>query len=242
MAILESLSRSFSPPDSAPELELKFALPAVLAPVMLPWLQAHCQPHPEFPTAHISSVYYDTGDWRLLNAKVASDYFKRKVRLRWYRPLGDGPVAGPAFIEAKLKEGARRDKARVLLPEGAASWAARALESAEYPAALSHLQARGIREIERLRPAFQIGYVRHRFVHPFTRATLCLDSEIRVDRTHRLVFRQPRWAPLATAVLEQKGPRDRLDPIFGDLSRFGARKASFSKYLRCYAHLTGAVL
>lgn len=177
-----------------------------------------------------------------LNAKVASDYFKRKVRLRWYQPIEGGPAAGPAFLETKLKEGARRDKVRVLLRQGAENWAATELESAEFTSVLSHLQAQGVEEVGRLRPVFQISYVRHRFVHPFTLATLCLDSEIRVERAHRLVFRQPRWAPLAAAVLEQKGPRDRLDPIFGELLRFGLRKTSFSKYLRCYAHLTSAVI
>ena len=242
MAILAAPNAPLPNLPASPELELKFVLPGSLAPVLLPWLQATCLPHPEFPVARTSSVYYDTADWRLLNEKLGSDYFKQKVRLRWYAGTRDDRPAGPAFIEAKLKEGARRDKVRFRLPEPAGHWAATDLESAAFSEALEALRSEGLTDLGRLRPAFQIGYRRHRFVHPFSRSTLCLDTDILVERVHRNRFRHRPCGPLSLAVLEQKGPLDRLDPAFGDLCRFGARRSAFSKYQHCFAHLMGTFL
>lgn len=238
MAIFAGFRPASSQQTSVPELELKFVLPAAFAPVLVQWLAAHCRPHPEFPSARTSSVYYDTGDWDLLSEKLGSDYFKRKVRLRWYG--GSDPEPGsPAFMEAKLKEGARRDKVRALLPGGAAHWAATPLECESFAEALRVLHGEGVTDTARLRPAFQIGYWRRRFVHPFTHASLSLDTDIRVERIHRSRFRHRPDTALPVAVLEQKSPRGRLDPVFGDLSRYDVRQTSFSKYQHCYSHLTG---
>lgn len=227
------------PAASGPEFELKFSLPNAHAAVVLPWLHACCQPHREFPQALISSVYYDTSDWRLLNEKGASDFFKTKVRLRWYGEAASGQPRGQGFMEAKLKSGTQRRKIRVALPGKAEEWAKTPLEDAAFEPPLQELQARGLSGLQRLLPAFEIQYRRYRFVHPFSPSILCLDTEIRVSRVHHGRLRHAHPAAIPRAVLEQKGPLDRLDPVFDELMRFGLRKAAFSKYQNCFFHITG---
>jgi hypothetical protein len=221
------------------EFELKFAVKNAIAPAMLPWLHAFCRPHPEYPEALITSVYYDTSDWRLLNEKVGSDFLKTKVRLRWYGDVRTGAPGGPAFVEAKLKTGTQRRKIRVGLQDGAQRWAETPLDDARFEEPLMALQEQGLTGLQRLRPAFQLEYRRFRFVHPFSSSILCLDTDIHVARAHPGRFRHARPDALVDAVLEQKGPLDRLDPLFEALERFGPRKIAFSKYQHCFYHITG---
>jgi hypothetical protein len=187
----------------------------------------------------ISSVYYDTPDWRLLNEKTGSDFIKTKVRLRWYGTDGSANPAPDAFLEAKLKTGAQRRKIRVVLPRMAQSWVDTPLADPRFEEPLLSLRGQGFAAPWQLRPAFQIEYRRFRFTHPFSHSILCLDTDIRVSRVHSGRFRHAIPTPLSRAVLEQKGPLDRLDPIFQDLMQFGVRKSSFSKYQQCFFHITG---
>lgn len=215
------------------EYELKFTLSNARSAAVAGWLRTFCQPHPEYPEATISSVYYDTADWRLLNDKVHSDFAKTKVRLRWY----EGSPS-PAFIEAKAKRGAQREKLRLPLPPGEEPWTAIPLHDARFLAPLERLRREGMPEVERLTPAFQITYRRQRFLHTFSGCVFCLDAEICSPRVNFTRFRYSRSGSLATAVLEQKGHLDRLDPVVAGLERYGIRKGAFSKYLSCFLHLT----
>lgn len=229
-------------PPANTELELKFTIAESLAPALLPWLRMYCRPHSEYPEAWISSVYYDTPDWQSLNEKVNSDYYKRKVRLRWYRAPGGSELSQVAFIEQKQKAGSIREKVRAELSRPASFWAAEPLESPAFTGALAGLTEQGVADLTRVRPAFQIGYHRRRFVHSFSTAILCLDTNIRVERVNGGRFTRGHPSPLAQAVLEQKSPLDRLDPVFDGLERFGLRRTAFSKYQSCFLHLTNDFL
>jgi hypothetical protein len=220
------------------ELEVKFMLPHSASLSVLQWLRAHAVPHPAFHDTVISSVYYDTADWRLLRNKVDSDFFKRKIRLRWYGGA-PGILAGSAYIEEKAKEGGRRTKVRVPLEATGETCEASPLDCPLYDHALAELRARGL-AVEGLRPAYQITYRRFRFLHPFCAAVICLDTEIHVPRTNPRWLAPPRVSRLADAVLEQKGPRAELEPALHGLLRYGLRRTAFSKYLRTYEHLFDA--
>jgi hypothetical protein len=229
------------PPSGAaasPELEIKFALPGALAPAVAAWLGSVCRPHPQFHDALITSVYYDDPEWSLLNEKLNSDFLKRKLRLRWHRAPGVPAGASPAFIEAKFKVGARREKLRLRLDEPAETFEHTPLDAELFRRPLELLQRHGVAGVTRMQPAFQISYRRLRYVHPFSFSTFCLDFQIAAPRVHRLRFRSGRPQPLAWAVFEQKGGLDELDPLLDGLRRHGLRKTSFSKYLHCFQHLT----
>lgn len=219
------------------ETELKFLLSHPLAPAAAGWLRCTARLHPDYPESTISSVYYDTADWSLLDEKVHSDYFKTKVRLRWYEGGNS-----PAFVEAKFKTGSQRSKIRLPLSGSAEDWRSLPLDDPRYAEPLDLLRERGIAIGRYLFPAFQITYRRQRFSHPFSACVVCVDDEIRSPRVHPGRFRHAHPGPLALAVLEQKGHLDRLDPVFDGLLRYSIRRTAFSKYLNCYAHLTGSFL
>ena len=220
------------------EYELKLVVPEGIAPAVAGWLSSVCQPHPQFPDAMITSVYYDDPEWSLLGEKLNSDFIKRKLRLRWYRTPGVPLSDSPAFIEGKFKAGARREKVRVRLETPAEEFEHTPLDTDLFHRPLELLQAQGIAGVTRMQAAFQISYRRLRYVHPFSFSTFCLDFHITAPRVHRLRFRGGTPEPLAWAVFEQKGHLERLDPLLEGLRRYRLRKTSFSKYLSCYRHVT----
>ena len=79
------IDRSELPSDG--DHEIKLVLPNRAARSLVRWLRSRCWPDPLYPAATVSSIYYDTPDWRLLREKVNSDFLKTKVRLRWYSDI-----------------------------------------------------------------------------------------------------------------------------------------------------------
>ncbi len=229
-----------APAKPVREYELKFPLPGAHAPLMAQWLRAFCRPHPTFAETVISSIYYDTGDWRLLNEKINSDYLKGKVRLRWYRSRRGSAPAG-SYIEAKLKEGGQRFKHRYETSLDADEIERLPLDAPRYREALHCLEEQGLRGISQFSPVYQITYRRLRFSHPFTPTIFCLDHEITVPRVHHGRFRYVRPGAYPWAVFEQKGPLEELDPILRSARHFRLEKRSFSKYMAAYFWLTDAL-
>ncbi|HWL54257.1 MAG TPA: VTC domain-containing protein [Chthoniobacteraceae bacterium] len=229
-----------TPGKPAREHELKFPLPAARVPLVEQWLRTFCRPHPGFADTLISSIYYDTDDWRFLNEKVDSDYLKGKVRLRWYHSRrGSAPVH--AYIEAKLKEGGQRFKHRYETSLTAEEVDRLPLDSPRYREVLRCLEEQGLRGVSRLSPAYQITYRRLRFGHSFTPSIFCLDHAIEVPRVNHGRFRQVRAGYYPSAVFEQKGPLEELDPVVRGVRHFRLEKRSFSKYMAAYFWLTEAV-
>ncbi len=236
---VEALAGARSGPER--EFELKFPLPLSRAAVLAQWMRTYCVPHPHFHETHISSIYYDTADWRLLNEKIASDYFKSKVRLRWYRtPPGAAPA--PVFIEAKIKEGGQRLKLRSPVPGLTVEEVeATPLHAPLFEEPLRLLAEKHLPLPGGVTPVFEIAYRRLRFLHRFSPSVFCLDREIRVPRVHQGRLRYAAPMPDPFAVLEQKGPLEDLDPIFRVSGHFRLQKRAFSKYMSMFFRLTDKV-
>lgn len=79
--------------------ELKYVFPNRRAVSILNWLKARCRSDSDYPAAVVSSIYYDTVDWRSLAEKNNSDYLKTKIRLRWYQDLFTGELSQESFLE-----------------------------------------------------------------------------------------------------------------------------------------------
>jgi hypothetical protein len=214
------------------ERELKFTVPAGRVDAARRWLDALCRRDPQFPAAIVWTLYYDTPDLTALGEKINSEYLKRKVRLRWYSPVGGGP-AGPAFIEAKTRTGTRRAKLRVPVPcdaEDVARWNLQDPRLAAFPQLLRD----GPGVVQDLRPVVLLRYRRDRFVEPVSGARVSLDAEITPVKVNQRFLSVPDDRALDTAVLEVKGLHDELPPRLQPLLRLGARKCSFSKFLAIY--------
>lgn len=217
------------------EHEVKFVVSAADADTVVRWLRCRCRPDPAFPAGIVSSIYYDTPDWRFLREKLNSDYLKSKVRVRWYADMETGRTSAVSFLEAKFKIGARRVKLR-----RETTFPGERLDAARLTASWLVDIPRGappggVPLCGPLLPVFKIRYRRRRFVEPVSGARLNFDDDIRVTGINwRMV---PRMHPfsLRTAVFELKGARTDLPAVLHPLTDLGCRKRSFSKYSVCYA-------
>ncbi len=218
--------------------EAKFCVPATGVPNVMGLMEERLARDESFPTARVSSLYYDTPDLQFVGHKTNSDYLKLKVRLRWY----DDPISGAtdpdAFFEVKAKEGAERRKLRVALKGEAPHLAGLDLMSAELAGLPVRLAHAGPPLPPGLEPFVVVSYLRKRFVLARTGTRISLDWDIRVARSH------PRFGPvpdrpLDTAVVELKGDQRVLPPELRGLTDLGARLASFSKYGHCADRVLG---
>ena len=212
--------------------EAKFVLPATRVPAVLAFLGTRLCPDPEHPEAFVSSLYYDTPGQRYLADKESSDYLKTKIRVRWYSDSVTGALYPDAFLEAKSKEGARRAKTRVVLAGQATDIAALSLTDPKLRHLITRLTEEGVRLEPGLVPLVHIRYRRRRYVLPRVNARVCVDWDIRTPVAHPTLG-AATTRPLPTAVIEIKGHERVLPTELVPLSLFGARLASFSKYLVC---------
>lgn len=225
-------------PDAyQPEYELKYLVPASRAAFLRSWIASAVPPDSRFPPARVVTVYYDTRDLRYLGEKVDSVYLKTKARVRWYAGRGGESIGSPVFAECKFRAGSTREKVRVRLPVAADTVAAWPLDAAAWPPLLAPLREQAPDLPADLVPVMRLRYLRCRFADR-NGARVTLDSEIRVEAVNRSVVSEP-VAPtsLPTAVFEYKGRVMDLPEYLKPVVRFGARKASFSKYLACFEHL-----
>lgn len=225
------------PAPGADERELKFTMPAGRVHLARQRLESLCRRDPEFPSAIVWTIYYDTPALVSLGEKLNSDYLKRKIRVRWYSDPG-GRVTGPVFVEAKMRVGTRRLKARARLPypaEDVASWD---LQDPRLRDAPLRLRDHGILGQDAWQPMMLIRYRRDRFIEPLTSSRVSLDTDISAAAVNSRFVPVADSSPIATAVLEVKGRSDELPAVLRPLLALGMYKRSFSKFLVLYAHMT----
>ena len=223
--------------DAPPEHELKFIAAAIRAEPLLEWLRARCVPDPLYPDGLVTSIYFDNRSMVLLGAKINSDFIKRKVRVRWYSDPATGVAQDPAFVEIKEKVGARRFKIRVPLEVAAAEVAGNASISA-LRGLLAPLRRAGHWIAADLQPFVRIAFRRRRFTDPTNGARISIDSDILGTTANPALLAACGQVLLAHAVVEVKGGNRELSRWMGPLRHLGCRRASFSKYERCFQKLT----
>jgi hypothetical protein len=217
--------------------EIKYALPASRAAAVAAWLDARCDPDPEYPEGHVRSLYLDTPGLRYLTEKVEGDFLKTKVRYRWYAPHEAAPAAGAVWLEVKQRESLQRKKRRVRIEAQAADMDQADPAGIDSAPAITWMRDQGLHAPESLGPTLALTYQRSRWVEPASGVGVALDRAIRPT----WVLGRSRPASdaleLRTAVVEFKGRSPELPAPLRGLLRFGCRRTSFSKYYRCYARL-----
>lgn len=217
--------------------EIKFVVHNSRANDIMGWLDRYCEPDPEFPRGMVSSIYYDTMDWKYLNEKLNSYYLKTKVRLRWYSDMGYSNHDKTTFLEVKYKIGGRREKIRVDTQFTGSELALMPLESRELIEIISLFRTRGVIISDKIFPAFQISYRRLRYIDPYTGSRICFDYDISAPRASRIMMPYLGSTTLQTAVFEIKGPESELPSSLYPLTDMGLKKSAFSKYSACYQKL-----
>jgi hypothetical protein len=224
------------------ERELKFTVPEERVALVRQRLTALCRPDPIHPPARVVTVYYDTPEYGALDEKANSDYLKTKIRVRWYEPLSGDPPGGAVFVEGKYRTGAIRSKVRVRVGPDAAEVRRWPLEDLRWTRLIDPLREEGLDVAPGMAPVLRLSYVRERFTDRVYGGRLTLDTAIAVEAVNTRRLPPHRGGRPSGAVLEHKGAATELPPHLRSLVQAGARKASFSKYLACYIHATGAVL
>jgi hypothetical protein len=198
------------------------------------WLEARCFPDAVFPGSIISSIYYDTPSLHFLREKINSDFFKTKIRLRWYADSDTGKPEAKSFFEAKYKRGSRREKVRKQT-DISGEWLSKAKLNDR---ALKNVPLMVLSNSRVLPgpifPVFDINYRRIRFVEPISGARLCIDFDINSSRVNWQILPNVPPIRLQTAVFELKGKSRDLPRVLHQLTAMGCRKYSFSKYSVCY--------
>jgi hypothetical protein len=214
--------------------ETKFVFNNSSVKKILKWLNSRCFSDTVFPASIVSSIYYDTPSKRYLGEKINSDFFKKKIRLRWYSDLKTGKSEAKSYFETKYKIGNKREKIRY-----ETDFTGDFLSKVN----LNDLALKNIPRLclsddsaisDPVFPIFDIIYKRVRFVEPILGLRLCVDYDIGVSRVNWQILPgiPPFW--LRTAVFELKGTSQDMPQILHQLTAMGCRKQSFSKYMVCY--------
>lgn len=210
-------------------------------PLFVDWLSSGCQLDADYPTAWISSLYFDSPGLVHYDQKVGSDYSKFKVRLRWYTVEGETRRAGAVscFLEVKRKIGSVRSKQRLAieLPPDALT---NPLRSPEIDSVINEARALGYIGSGALVPAIIVRYRRRRFIDHRDDLRLSIDTNISGHSKNPLLFKRFDIA-LPVGVVEAKGTGTGrtlpsvLTPVRGFLHH-----AAFSKYANCCEQLMPA--
>ncbi len=219
------------------QYETKYVFQALRAAALERYLDARLRPDPLHPTGTVHSVYYDSAGWRALEEKRASNYLKHKLRARWYADASSDTPRGRVFLELKHRVGSAREKQRVELGLSASEAAALPLESTRWVRLLDELPTEARSLAGAHFPAFELAYRRRRWVDLQSGARVCVDSEIRVVRSHAARGPTTQPAHFTQAVLECKYGSRSLPACLGEITRFGCRRGSFSKFGICAEQL-----
>lgn len=236
-----TMSIAEPPPQSLVKPEIKFVADARHSDFAWRWLKHHCLPDPAYRTGIVRSVYYDTPQLDAYAEKVNGDFYKQKVRLRWYDPdTGTDPLRRTTFLEVKNKAGGGRNKDRVKIMLDR-DWLEHApLSDARFLNVL-RTGAPGLLEatLPTLFPSLVVQYSRQRYVCPATHARVCLDTDISVERVNTRLLATHGYANIRDIVIEIKDSSIADIPWIESLYTAGFRQRSFSKYGNCIACVTG---
>ena len=215
------------------ERELKYNVPNRSLGHVKQILAGLCKEDDSYQTTFVHSLYFDTSDFDFAMEKAASDYLKRKIRVRFYSSSGNpfDSSESTCYFEIKNKVGSVRDKHRVALDD----------------TFLGFFQKQGLRGIEALadaklnelgyhvpvkvRPVFFISYRRSRFKDLFSGARIAVDSDIvaRSIPQNSLGLVHSEYS-LNKSVLEVKGTGKVLPYNLRLLAALDIQKFAFSKF------------
>lgn len=223
--------RDASPVVEELDHEVKFVLPAAAAAPARALLAGICRAEEPHPRGRIDTIYFDDRTLSSADEKLASDYRKSKIRLRWY----DG--AGTIHLEWKRRLGSRREKWRLELAVEGGRLAAEGLDGAARCGVAELLREHGCLAPGDLAPALHLTYERERFVDPASGCRLSLDTRIaaveRAPWCEALTATLDPGGETAVTIVEVKGAVRDLPPGLHALATMGARRNSYSKYTAC---------
>ena len=192
-------------------------------------------PASEYPSEQINSLYFDTVDLDQHERSSSGDYYKDKVRIRWYSEDGDMNGMQTIFIELKSREGFAGTKQRVKLLVPTKNLALDNLGKGIIPRTLlmDTLARFGNFPSDMLLPIVEISYWRYRFSEIMTGQRLSLDCHIRSTMIMPGPGNGEKELELPGGVIEIKGKTMELPTALRRARMLDTDWTRFSKYSAC---------
>jgi hypothetical protein len=189
----------------------------------------------EYPSEQINSLYFDTADLDQHERSSSGDYYKDKVRLRWYGENDRLSGIQTVFLELKSRRGFASTKQRRKLQVPAENLKPADLPKGIVPVALlaDTLARFGYFPPERLLPVIKISYWRYRFSEIMTGQRISLDCHIRSTMIIPAPGNGEKELELPGAVVEIKGQSMELPEALKRARMLDTDWTRFSKYSAC---------
>ena len=198
-------------------------------------LRQICLPAREYHSEQINSLYFDTADLDQHERSSSGDYYKDKVRLRWYGENNKLSGIQPIFMELKSRQGFASTKQRLKLHVPAESLALVNLGKGIISKTLlmDTLARFGYFPPEILLPIIKISYWRYRFSEIMTDQRVSLDCHIRSTMIIPGPGNGEKELELPGAVIEIKGRNMELPEALKRARILDTDWTRFSKYSAC---------
>lgn len=198
-------------------------------------LRQICLPAREYHSEQINSLYFDTADLDQHERSASGDFYKDKVRLRWYGEADKLNGIQTIFLELKSRRGFASTKQRLKLQMPAESLALGNLGKGIVPRTLlmDTLARFGYFPPEILLPVIKISYWRYRFSEIMTEQRVSLDCHIRSTMIIPGAGNGEKELELPGAVIEIKGQSMELPEALRRARILDTDWTRFSKYSAC---------
>lgn len=198
-------------------------------------LRQICRPATEYPSEQINSLYFDTTDLDQLERSASGDYFKDKVRIRWYGEDKNLNGMQAIFIELKSRRGFASTKQRLSLQVPAEDLSLDRLGKGIVTRTLmvDTLARFGYFPSMILLPVIKISYWRYRFSEIMTEQRVSLDLKIRSTVIKPGSGNREKELELPGGVIEIKGQTMELPLTLRHARMLDTDWTRFSKYSAC---------
>jgi hypothetical protein len=198
-------------------------------------LHQTCLSSAEYPSEQINSLYFDTRQLDEYHRSDDGDWYKDKIRIRWYGEEEHQNGMQTIFVELKSRQGFSGMKQRIKLEVPAEKLLRKNLsDGIVNPVFLMQTLARfGYFPEKPLFPIIKISYWRYRFCEILTEQKVSLDSQI---RSTFILPGNGNGIPELTlpgGVIEIKGSGMELPESLRNLQMLGLDWTRFSKYSAC---------
>lgn len=203
-------------------------------------LRQICLPAREYHSEQINSLYFDTADLDQHERSSSGDFYKDKVRLRWYGETNGLNGMQVVFLELKSRRGFASTKQRLKLQIPAESLALTNLgKGIISKTILTDTLARfGYFLSGMIFPVIKISYWRYRFTEIMTEQRVSLDCYIRSSMIIPGPGNGEKELELPGAVIEIKGQSMELPEALKRARMLDTDWTRFSKYSACIdAHI-----
>jgi hypothetical protein len=215
--------------------ERKYYLPPSRVGIAYGLLTQLCIPDVGFASEQINSLYFDTADLDQYERTASGDYYKDKVRIRWYGVEKNFQETETVFIELKSKQAFASTKQRLKLKVSLEKLITENLRHGIIPRSflVNTLASFGYIPFEYLQPVIKISYWRYRFSEIITGQRVSLDCHIRSTMVLPGLGNGQKDLELPGAVIEIKGRSMEMLVTLMQAKILETDWTRFSKYSAC---------